>query len=631
MAGASASHNPFDDLTAELGNLNLRRPTQDATPHISNKHGVDGPRPADPVRETGDTLEIVPRCPEGTARNYSLEWYYLPDAFDDAADYLICTRCHADHIKGTALEAQFKKIQWPEGEFAVCGFRFPRIKNVLWPEAVRTNNVKALREYMTRRLQFKKCPGRTMTDDTEGRVIYGMMNNDIEGFVACEACIEDHVVGTSFESKFGSYPEGVSSFSCDLSIPYVVGAIAPMSKHNNWNGFVSTASRRFQLPVCKGEQIRTDTAEWYLSKNHAIENFQVCETCYWDKLALTPFKREFQRLANDFDPELWTCGLAEKRVSTGLALGEAADRLDFEVFVKAARVICSLVPCTPDGIVYGNWWTLKGGYENFNICEACHAGFIQTKGLDRFFQPSDRDTSTAYLCDFCPSAPRFSQYIIKLAEALDRGVFSYFSEFIKTFAGVPFCPKIERYSKSKWWGYPEAQFCQECYLDFVAYTPLADSLPLNGEYIEGTTLCQIWSPRLRELWLEVCNSGKPGSEESDIALEQFKSFCLQRAQIYQQTIPQIELIRGMQRIKKRAALNSAMLSLQYKGMDGMANVFGTTNGYQYGSSSLGWYNSSYGAQSTQYWNDFTNGLADSNRPEDWVRMSQLQSIWKEVE
>ncbi|KAL5094336.1 hypothetical protein Trisim1_006926 [Trichoderma cf. simile WF8] len=631
MAEASASHNPFDDLTAELSDLNLRPPEQGATPHTSNKHEADGPRPADPVRGTGDTLDIIPRCHGGTAINYSLDWYYLPDVFDDTADYLICTRCHADHIEGTVLESQFKMIRWPDGEIAVCGFRFPRIKNVLWPEAVRTNSVKALREYMTRRLQFKKCPGQTMTEDTEGRLVYGMMGNEIEGFAACEACINDYIAGTSFQSKFGSYPEGVSKFSCDLSVPYVAGAIAPMSKHNNWNGFVNTARRRFQLPACKGEQIRTDAAEWYLSTNHTIGNFQVCETCYWDKLALTPFKREFERLDHDFDPELWTCGLADRNLSTHIALGEAEERHDFQVFVKAARVINRLPPCTADGILYGNWWTVKGGCEKFNICEACYAGYIQTKDLDRFFQPSDRDTDSAYVCDLCPSTPRFSQYIIKFAEALDRGVFSYFSEFVTTFAGVPFCPKIKECSKAKWWGYPEAQFCQECYLDFVAYTPLADSLPLNGEYIEGTTLCQIWSPRLREMWLEVCNSGEPGSKESDAALGQFKAFCLKRVQIYVKTISQIDLIRTTQNIKQQTAFSNAMLSIQYQGMDAMASIFGKGDGHRYGNSSLGWFDTSYGAQSKQYWNDFTTGLSDSNRTEDWVRMAQLESIWKQVE
>ncbi|UKZ80587.1 hypothetical protein TrVFT333_008349 [Trichoderma virens FT-333] len=569
--------------------------------------------------------------PRGMAIKYSLNWYYLPNVFDDTADYLICTRCHADHIKGTALEAQFKQIEWPDGEVAVCGFRFPRIKEVLWPEAIRTNNLNALREYMTRRLQFKPCPGLTMTKAAEGRVLYGMMDNDIEGFVACEACYEDYIVGTSFEPKFGTYPEGVSTFSCDLSISYIAGSVAPMSKHNNWNGFINTASRRFQLPACKGEQIRTDAGEWYLSKNHAIENFQVCETCYLDKLALTPFKREFQRIDNDFDPELWSCGLADRNLSTLMALGEAEDRRDFEVFVKAARVICSLVPCTSDGILYGNWWTLKGGCEKFNICEACYAGFIQAKGLDRFFQPSDRDTSSAYVCDFCPSTPRFGQYIVQFAEMLDRGVFSYFSDFVTTFAGVPACPKIKGYSKKRWWGYPEAQFCQECYLDFVAHTPLGNSLPLNGRYIDETTLCQIWSPRLREMWLEVCSAGEPGSEESDAALEQFRTFCVQRVQIYLKTVSQIEVIRTMQNIKKQTAFNSALLSIQYSGMDARSSIFGNTDGHKYGNSSIGWFNTSYGAQSREYFNEFTNGLSDSNRPEDWMRIAQLESIWKQVE
>ncbi|KAL7946318.1 hypothetical protein V8C42DRAFT_320251 [Trichoderma barbatum] len=631
MAEASVPHNPFENLTADRGDLNLRQGKQDVPSHISNKPEGDGPRPSDPVRETGDALKIVPKCPGGMAISYSLIWYYLPKESDDTADYLICTRCHADHIKGTALEARFKQIEWPNGELAVCGFRLPRIKDVLWPEALRTKNVTALREYMTRRLQFGACPGQTMTEDTEGRVLYGMMNNDIEGFVACESCYEDHIVGTSFESNFGTYPPGIPRWSCNLSIPYISNAVAPMSKHNNWNNFITTANRRLQLPACKGEQVQMDSTDWYISKNHGIGNFQVCEACYLDKLALTPFKQEFQHLNNDFNPELWWCGLADKNVSTAVALEAAVNRRDFQVFVKAAKVICSLVPCTPGGIAYGNWWTLKGGCDNFNICEACFAGFIQTRDLDPFFQPSDRDTYTAFLCDFCPAASRFAQWIAKFAEMLDRGVFSYFSEFVTTFAGVLPCPRIKGYSKAKWWGYPEAQFCQECYLDFVAHTPFADALPMNGEYIEETTLCQIWSPRLRELWLEVCKAGEPGSAESNAVLEQFKTFCVQRVQVYLATITQIDAIQTMQSIKQQSAFNDGMLSMRYSSMDSMVSMFGNSDGNKYGSNSLGWFNTSYAAQSKQYWNSFTEGLSTANRPDDLVRIAQLESLWKQVE
>ncbi|KAL7937547.1 hypothetical protein V8C35DRAFT_292774 [Trichoderma chlorosporum] len=623
--------NPFDDLTTELDELDLQTGSQASSPLASDEDVDDGPRPADPVRESGEPLEVVAQCPKGVAVNYSLSWYYLPYESDDTVDYLICTRCHADHIKGTALEPQFKKIEWPNGGLAVCGFWLPRIKNVLWPEAVRTNSVNALRAYMTKRLQIKQCPGQTATDDVEGRVLYGMMDNSIQGFVACEACYQEYVVGTSFESKFGTYLESSSSFSCHLSIPYIAGAVAPTAKHSNWSGFVTAAIRRLELSACKGDQIRTDGCEWYLLENEAISDFQVCETCYLDKLALTPFKQEFQRLNDDFDPETWTCGLADRNWSTLLALKSAKQRSDFQVFVDAAQVIHSLVPCTSDGIIHGNWWTLMGGCEKFNICEACFTGFFQARGLDQFLQPSDRDSSSAYLCDLCPSAPRFSQYICKFLEMLDRGVFSYFSEFVMTFAGVPSCPKIKEQYKAKWWGYPEVQFCEECYLDFVAHTPLAETLTMRGEYDEGERLCQIWSPRLRKLWLDACNAGDPGSEVSDAVLEEFKSFCLQRTRVYVDTILWIEEIRAKQSVRQQTAFSRAMLSLQYSGIDSITSILGTTDGHRYGNSSLGWSYTSYGVQAKQYWNEFMTGLTDANRPEDSARIAQLESLWKQWE
>lgn len=633
MADASVSQNPFDNLTAELTGLSLQQGEQGSPVNAAdNQEDEDGLQPLHLIRETGDPLEVLAICPRDRGVNYSLNWYYLPDASEDTADYLICTRCHADHIKGTSLETQFKQIKWPASNTAVCRFWLPRVKDVLWPEAIRTNNVNALREYMTRRLTIKPCPGQKVTEDVEDRTVYGLMDSEIEGFAACEACFEDYVSGTGFEPHFGTYSELPLKWSCDFGTPYILGLVAQMAKHNNWNGFISGARRRFQLPACTGEQIRSDAIEWYLLKDNKLEGFQVCETCYLDKLALTPFKRDFQRFSDGLDPELWRCGLADQNISTAVALETALTiRKDLEVFVEAAQTICTIVACTANGIVNGNWWTLEGCDDRFNICEACFAGFCQTRGLDHFFQLSERDASNAYVCDFCIASPRFVQYVNMFAEMLDRGVFAYFSNFVRTFAGVPACPKIKGRGKSRWWGYPEAPFCEECYLDIVAYTSLAGSLPLNGEYIEETTLCHIWSPRMRSLWLEVCEAGEPGSEESDAALQEFKAFCVQRRQIYRATILEIEVIKGMQKIKKQSALNHSLLSLQYQGMDGMATMFGRTDDYRYGSSSLGWYDTTYGVQSKQHWNSFVSELSASNSPDDWVRMAQLQALWKKVE
>lgn len=633
MADATVSQNPFDDLTTGLSDLSLQQEEQGSSVNAaSDQEDEDGPQPYGSIRETGDPLEVLAICPKDREVNYSLNWYYLPDAFEDTADYLICTRCHADHIKGTSLEIQFKQIEWPSGQIAVCRFWVPRVKDVLWPEAVQTNSVNALREYMTRRLQIKPCPGQKVSEDVEDRTVYGLMDSEIEGFAACEACYEDYVVGTGFEPHFGTYSELSPRWSCDLCIPYIMESIAPMAKYNNWNGFISGASRRYQLPACTGEQIRSDAIEWYLLKDYKLEGFQVCETCYLDKLASTPFKRDFQRFSDDLDPELWCCGLADQNLSIVVALETAlVIRKDFEVFVEAEQTICSIVPCTANGIVHGNWWTLEGCDDRFNICEACFAGFCKPRGLDHFFQLSERDSSNAYMCDFCPASPRFAQYVAKFAEMLDRGVFAYFSAFVMTFAGVSACPKNKGYGESRWWGYPEARFCEECYLDFVAHTPLADSLSLNGEYIEEKTLCHIWSPRMRTLWLEVCEAGEPGSEESDATLQEFKAFSVQRLQIYHATTSEIEVIRTMQKIKKQSAMNHSLLSLQYQGMDGMATMFGRTDAHSYGSSSLGWFDTTYGVQSKQHWNSFVSELSASNRPDDWVRMAQLQALWKKVE
>lgn len=50
---------------------------------------------------------------------------------------------------------------------------------------------------------------------------------------------------------------------------------------------------------------------------------------------------------------------------------------------------------------------------------------------------------------------------------------------------------------------------------------MAAMMPLRGEVLKEGAICQMWSPRLRALWLTVCKTGEPGSDESEAAVVQF--------------------------------------------------------------------------------------------------------------
>ncbi|KAF4341867.1 integral membrane protein [Fusarium beomiforme] len=628
---------PVASLSAQMSNLNVLNsghPPTASVPSPSTRQ--DGPRGPPPCQATGMSSDIVPYCPEHRIVSYSLDWY----RFTAVPQYLICTRCYTDHVQKTHLAGHFERYHSPEGTESKCGFWSPRAREVLWPQALQTNDVGPLRTWMEKSLTLKPCKGRVWTTAADGIKWWGMANNEIDGFIACDACYEDCIGGTAFESHFQPYRQQGQDekWMCDMCIPYIAKTAVKMAKQNHWNGFVGAAKVRIQLPLCEGRDEESNSGHWMVPRRK-IKDLTICEACYLDKLALTPFGNEFERhqRAEGFDAFLeslgqkWKCKLTNTAVNMSVALETAIYRRDFEVFWNAANAICGLVPCTSHGIVRGNWWTVAGGCADFDVCEACYKGIVETLGLEKFFEPAQRDQTIDIICNFCPGTPRWGMFITKFAEALDKGVFSHYSDYVKKWAGVPTCPGIKDRGKGTWWGHPEALACQDCWLNFMADTPLGDSVPVKGVYDERTLICQLWSPRMRNMWLAACAAGPPGSPESQKALDEFKAFGARRVQVYNETVPHIEMIQQMRMMKQMQALQQGQLSLMYQGMNSMAVLSDTTDGYWHGNSSVGYYETEHGVTAANMMNNMHAGMADANKMSDWQRIAQLQAIWMEVE
>ncbi|KAF7532341.1 hypothetical protein G7Z17_g13649 [Cylindrodendrum hubeiense] len=628
---------PLAVLSTQMDTLNLRAEEHSTPLQSSRVVGEDDrPRPPPPIIATGTPNDVVPFCPESRGVDYSLYWYHLADM----PKYLICTRCHADHIQGTSLASHFVRVKQPDDVVSTCGFWRPRVKEILWPQAVQSNDFSALREFMKKRLDIPPCSGRVARTAAEGVKWYGMTKNEIDGYVGCEACYEDRVVGTTFQSNFTPFRQqgADDKWTCDLALPYLSLAVVKMAKLNDWAGFVAAAAQRIALPECEGKKVEASSRNWYLARRK-LDEMHVCEACYLDKIALTRFESEFERHipATGFDAFMenlgksWTCNLANGTIPMVIALDAAIYQRDFMVFWNAAKVITGLVPCTQYGIIRGNWWTLAGGCDGLSVCEACHAGVLQTTGTAQFFEPVQRDREATIVCNFCITSPRFGQFISKYGEAQDRSVFSYYTESVKKLAGVPTCPRIKSREKGTWWGYQEALFCQDCFMSFVADTALGDSVPIKGESDDRHQICQIWSPRMRNMWLQACAAGAPGSAESQASLDEFQAFGKRRLEVYNATVPRIDFIRGMKELKMMNAMHQGMLSVMYGGMNSFASVAGTTDGNLHGNSSLGWYETENGATGAQMLNNMQSGMADANRADEWVQMAHLQAMWSEVE
>ncbi|KAJ6447282.1 alpha-amylase [Purpureocillium lavendulum] len=587
------------------------------------------------MKSEGEPSDTLRYCPEGRMMDYSLDWYHL----EGLPTYLVCTRCHADHIKGTSLAANFIRVKRPDGSSSGCGFYYSRITDVLWPLSLKSNSTEALRAFMVKRLELPACKGAgNVVTAADGFKWFGMAAKEHEGFITCEACYEDTVVGTSFESRFASYQEqgADDKWSCDLCVPYIRRAASHFSQRNDWQGFVGATTKRMQLPACEGKDVELNSITWYLPRRN-IDNFHVCELCYLDKVALTDFEDEFDPQAPKSGFDSWldtlgkrrTCDLASTNRPIAFALETSLFLNDFDLFARSAAKIAGLVPCTANGIIRGNWWTISGGCPDFSVCEACHTGILQANDLERYFEAAPRDKEATIVCSLCAASPRCQQYLVQLVKSIDTGVFGHFTDFVRKFAGVQPCAGIKSREKGKWWGYQEALFCENCYVGFVADTSLGGELPLNGEYDERAQICQVWSPRMRTMWLKTCEAGPPGSAESKAALDEFKAFGSHRLQVWLQTVPKIEYMNSMRQMRIMNAMHQGQLSLMYSGMNSMAVLSGTTDGNLHGNSSLGWYETEHGATGAQMFNNMQAGMTSGGG--EWAQILHLSQMWTEVE
>ncbi|KAF9774895.1 hypothetical protein IL306_007057 [Fusarium sp. DS 682] len=322
------------------------------------------------------------------------------------------------------------------------------------------------------------------------------------------------------------------------------------------------------------------------------------------------------------EPSVMSSNGTNRARLSALAPERAKQKRDFAIFSTAAKIIVS-----------GNWWSLQSGGA-FVFCTSFHAG-LSTFSLGCYFRPHQVDPQVAILCGLCPSSPRGGEFLLKLVEALDRGVFTYFTNHVLKFAGVPACPRLKAVSNATWWGYLEALFCEECFLEFVADTTLGLSLPFSQETLEDMQICQIWSDRMRALWLQVCAAGEPGSTESADAVQNFRLIGAQRQQVYRETILEIEAAKELQEAKQQEVAFFSQMYVKWSGTAGLRHVQQSMNGdYEgiiYGSSSLGYFDTHAGAEAQKFLNKMNPTIAELNMLVSLAKVSRLKEQWNEVE
>ncbi|KAH8892265.1 hypothetical protein GQ53DRAFT_647132 [Thozetella sp. PMI_491] len=577
-----------------------------------------------PMRANGDPDRVARVCSGSRKVDYKTEWYCLPAT----PSFLICTWCYMNYIRPTGLVASFQKVTKDEGR---CRFLLPRLTNALWPAAQRMGDLTAMQDYMSRRLSIPDCKGFDGAVFAEKIKWFTFTSLEIDGFVVCEACYEDHILDSPFAKFFGPYANAQtqgSTWACDLHYGYIKRSFKILSQmsdaNTRWAEFLAGARKRFALPRCEGKGVPVHTLTWYRPRQK-VANLDFCEACYMDHMAMTAFEKEAEPVikTREITAEMRMCDFHLVSVKEALSVCHKK-HLSFDTFIDAAKVIAGSPRCSAaQGIVDGKWHDLQPPVPNFGVCEGCYTGILVAHGVSHFWNstPTQSAPGSEELCAFNPRVPRFNSFINRWNEAIETGVWSPYDNYVRKWAPIPVCDRYEQVMSRTWYGWPECTICEDCYLSFAEGTTLARFMPLQKTLLESKNMCYMYSPRMRERYTAACAS---------MNMEELLAACRERVVVYQNTVPELLTLRRKTERDRMAARSKIALSFQYSTADTVIDLFSSPR-VKYGNSDIGYYSTSSGYEGAQMYNEGMEGLSRANDPELLTHICNLQTRWDAVE
>ncbi|KAK8867458.1 hypothetical protein PGQ11_006036 [Apiospora arundinis] len=492
------------------------------------------------IRKNGPPSEVLFQCPEEKILYYSTVWYRLAAQ----PDFLVCSRCYVSHIKDTFLARPFTRFTPPVGAPSRCRFWVPRIVSILWPQALRLGSIRKIIEFADRRKTIPDCPevGSDREDPEKQRRWFSYVDEQIGRLDCCEACYEDRVLGTAFASRFEVASEPLNNDAeprkCMLRYRSVQHSLETYARRNGWAAFLAAVRQRLRASNCRGELVTACSTDRIIQIG-ANKYLWVCESCFLDKVATTAFHGHFSRAGNH-TPDAngkFRCALASGPMV--VALEAARIRNDYRVFKTAVKDITKSKFCSQSGIRGGPWYTLQGGCEGFQICQACYCGIIAPSEMGSFFDLADSQAnsdSMVRLCDLNPASPRFLCYVEKLAQVVDIGDFSVFDRYVRRIVLVSTCPRRTTGNMRLWCVADGCTVCPECFETVAADTEFAHRFVIQCVRQPSPTICSLSSSGMRLKWAEACRDG---------SIEDFLTIARFRQEIYEQASSAINHIKRL--------------------------------------------------------------------------------------
>lgn len=515
----------------------------------------------------------------------------------------------------------FKAAWRPADSSQRCQWNTPRV--LFYQVAGDWDSIKS---FMVRRAQLPQCQGAKGHTGVDGSRWYTLLDQSVVANMAiCEICYEDLIAWNEFSMLFSASPlvkTSEETWTCDAAVPLIRdGLVLSLQPDNDLNELLPWIKRRLELPSCQEmRQLEAGRTDWYSLA--AVPSLLICSECYLDTFGLIFGARwNSVSLTSEQEELHLECAMSTMPIQMAWRSLQTKDKNDFKRFEDLARTIMQSPKCSSDGIQNATWYTPRTYLgSDFAICGRCVAAFMIPPGFrSNFREISGPEDGSPYICDFNPAKPRFLVYMETYDEAVAQGDLEVLANFVSRYAALPDCPKSNGCKNRNWFGTRSFSVCELCYEEFIKSTSLANRLGCG--VIPGETRCELYSPRMRKLWLQAC-------EEND--LQGFEAAAIQRREIQefaQNGILQIRLRQIRQQDQQRRLI---MASIQNQGLEGMAIAVGQHSSYEYGNSQVGWgYATSYGAEAAT---QFQQALAmRPQRPEDVVEEARLTSMWKEVE
>lgn len=477
------------------------------------------------------------------------DWFYHPNA----SDFLICTRCYVDHIYDTTFRSSFTRMPAAnDDKLRQCFFGSPNMLNHIWPAAVSSSDLKPVVDFMQIRQGFPSCSTTAMIKGASWYIV-----DEVPGMTICPACYHDRLAATPFAGRF-KLQNDVQEAYCDMSGWYMKRMLETTSKANDWSIFAQEAKARIQFPSCAQNQaVPADQRAWFKSKRGPT-GLEVCVACYCDYFHDTEDAASFERMTTSGGNMICATG----RLNVIVPLHKAIEKGDRNIFWRAVQNVANSPFCGAKGTTGTAWYTLPSDPAEFGVCGGCYAGIVEGVGAGNLFmRKPGASTSDTLLCCFNPAHPRMLGYLQRFSGAVLTGDWRPMAEFAVGLGRAPLCPRsrfMAAPSNRRWWGWGDVHICEECYVTFAKGTSLESRFAMKGDVVPTPRFCDMYSPRMRGMYNEVC------ADENKLV--EFLQVAAQRRQVYLETVPVMEQMLDRQKIAAMQAQTLGIMGSSYKFM-----------------------------------------------------------------